>query len=77
MIHANNNGFISNSTNNKNHWQTKYIDVKHHFVKQRTKLGQVIFNYILFVDNVADLFTKSLPWDATLKFVNALGLYKY
>jgi len=41
------------------------------------KLGQVIFNYITSAENVADLFTKPLPQDATLKFVKALGLHKY
>ena len=41
------NRFISNSINNKNYWWTKYINVKHHFVEQKTKLGQVTFDYIL------------------------------
>ena len=71
VIHADNNGSISNSTNDKNYRQTKCVDIK-----QRIKLGQVTFNYIPFAENVADLFTKQLPRDATLKFVKALRLHK-
>jgi len=33
-IHANNTGTISNCINDKNHWQTKHIDVHHYFVKE-------------------------------------------
>ena len=60
IIQTDNNESISNSINNKNHYYIKYINIKYHFVKQRTKCGQVIFNYILSVNNVADLFTKIL-----------------
>jgi len=35
VIHADNNGSISNSTNDKNYRQTKCVDIK-----QRIKLGQ-------------------------------------
>jgi len=77
MIHADNNGFISNSTNDKNYWQNKYIDIKHYFVKQRTNLGQVTFDYIPSTENVANLFTKPLPWNTTPKIVKVLRLYKH
>ena len=36
---------LSNSSNNKNHHYTEYIDIKHHFVKKHTKLEQVLFEY--------------------------------
>jgi len=53
----------------------KHINIKHHFVKQRVKCGQVIFDYIPFANNIADLFIKLLLWDVILKFVRKLGLY--
>ena len=37
---------FSNSLNYKNYQQTKYIDTKHYLTKKKTKLGQVIFQYI-------------------------------
>ena len=51
---------IENSTNDKNYYQIKYINTKHQFFKQRTKLDQVTFDYILSANNIANLFTKSL-----------------
>jgi len=75
MIYIDNNRFISNSINNKNHQWTKYI--KHYFVKQRTKLEQVTFDYIPSAENITDFFTKLLPQNTTLKFVKILKLYKH
>ena len=60
IIHVNNDSSTSNSLNNKNHCHTKHIDVKHHFVKKCTKLGQVLFTYILSSENTADMFIKLL-----------------
>jgi len=77
MIHADNHRSILNIMNNKNYWWTKYVDVKHHFVKQRTKLEQVTFNYIPSAKNITDFFTKLLPQDAILRFVKILRLYKH
>ena len=34
IINADNEGLISNSLNYKNHQRTKYINVKHYFVKE-------------------------------------------
>lgn len=51
---------IENSTNDENYYQIKYINIKHHFFKQRTKLGQVTFDYVLSANNIANLFTKLL-----------------
>ena len=61
MIHADNNGSISHSLNNKNHWRTKHIDVRHHFVKDQVKWGNITFQYIPSSNNIADLFTKPFP----------------
>ena len=60
---ANNQGSIANTTNGKNHQRTKYIDIKHHFVKERAKSGEVSFEYILSAENLADIFTKPLLRD--------------
>jgi len=57
-IYADNNGSISNSTNNKNHCRTKHINVKFHFVKEHMKKREIMFIYILSSDNLADLFTN-------------------
>jgi len=71
IIHADNDSSILNS---KNHRHTKHIDIKHHFVKEHAKLGQVLFKYILSSDNTTDMFTKPLTSDALQKFILHLGI---
>ena len=73
-IYADNNGFISNSTTNKHHCHTKHIDIKFHFVNEHTKKREVIFNYIPSANNIADLFTKPLPWDTVRRLAATLDL---
>jgi len=53
MIYVDNNYFISYSLNNKNYQYTKHINVKYYFIKQRTKLSHVTFDYILSTNNIA------------------------
>ena len=74
LIHADNNGSISHSLNNKNHRRTKHIDVRHHFVKDHVKCGNVTFQYILSSENIADLFTKPLPREKIRQFTTKLQL---
>ena len=74
IICADNSGFIANSTTDKNHQYTKYIDIRHHFIKEHTKSGDVIFQYTPTFDNIANVLTKPLPRDTLWKFVNCLGL---
>ena len=73
-IYADNNGSISNSTNDKNHRRTKHIDVKFHFVKEHMKKGEIMFTYIPSSDNLADLFTKSLPLEMIRRLATAMDL---
>ena len=74
LIHADNNGSISISLNYKNHRRTKHIDVKHHFVKEHTENGDVLFQYIPSSNNIADILTKPLPRDKICKFAVQLGM---
>ena len=45
------------------------MDVWHHFIKEHTKLGNIIFQYTPTTENVADILTKTLPKDTLHKFV--------
>jgi len=73
-IFADNNGSISNSLNDKNHRCTKHINVRHRFIKEHTKSGDVIFQYTPTSKNIADILTKALPRDTLRKFVHRMGL---
>ena len=73
-IYADNSGSIANSTTDKNHRRTKHIDVRHHFIKEHVKLGNIIFQYTRTTENTADILTKPLPRDTLRKFAYHLGL---
>ena len=73
-VFADNSRSISNSLNNKNHWRTKHIDVRHHFIKEHTKLGNITFQYPPTTENIADILTKALPRDTLHKFICRMGL---
>lgn len=74
IIYADNNGAISNSINNKHHRRTKHIDVRHHFVKEHTESGDILFQYTPSNENIADILTKPLARDATRKFTTYMSL---
>jgi len=73
-IYADNNRSIANSTTEKNYWYTKHINVRHHFIKEHVKLGNIRFQYIPTTENIADLLTKPLSKDILRKFMNYLEL---
>jgi len=73
-IHADNNGAIAISTNDKNYRRTKHINVWHHFVKEHTEANEVNFKYILSVSNMADFLTKPLPRDTIWRTITILDL---
>jgi len=75
-IHADNSRSIANTMNDKNHHRTKYIDVKHHFIKERIKVGEVVFKYIPSKENLVDMLTKPLAREATRKINKELGLQR-
>jgi len=73
-IYADNMRSIANTVNRKNHRRTKHIDIKYHFTKEHVKLGTVAFEYTPSNENLADLFTKPLSWDALQNIITNLGL---
>ncbi|KAM9916699.1 hypothetical protein OXX59_009809, partial [Metschnikowia pulcherrima] len=51
---------------------SKHIRVKAHFVKQNVELRNMSLSYISTKDNIADIFTKALPF-ATFDHLRSLG----
>jgi hypothetical protein len=73
-IYRDNTGAIANTKNDKNHQRTKHIDVKHHFIKEKTTAGLVAFAYVPSAENLADILTKPLARDAVIKCCNGMGI---
>lgn len=59
-ILCNNNAAISLSEDPSLHQRIKHIDIKYHFLRERTHSKEIKLSYINTNDNVADIFTKAL-----------------
>ena len=59
----------SAALNNRN----KYIDVRYHFVREKTADGTVSLQYLPTTSIIANFFTKALPAYSFLRFRSALG----
>ena len=59
------------------HARTKHIEVHYHYVRERLSTGEISLAYVPTQDNLADLFTKSLPCEKFEAFCKALGLLPF
>ena len=60
IIHADSNGAIDLSKNQKVSQRSKHIDIRYHFIRSHVN-SDFKLEYISTHDNIADLFTKQLP----------------
>ena len=58
LIRGDNKGSIDLSRNPVLNRRSKHIDIKHHFVREKSKEGIVDIQHIPTAENLADLFTK-------------------
>ncbi|KAL4297937.1 hypothetical protein GQ457_12G019090 [Hibiscus cannabinus] len=61
VIHVDNKSTIELAKNPVNHERSKHIDVRFHFIRDHVKEGNVELVHVASHDQVADIFTKSLP----------------
>ncbi|MCO5602787.1 hypothetical protein L7F22_056925 [Adiantum nelumboides] len=59
------------------HARTKHIEVHYHYVRERLSAGQISLDYVPTLDNLVDLFTKTLSREKLEDFRNALGLLPF
>ena len=60
--------------NLKFHRCTKHIDIVFHFIREHQRRGDIDIQYIPTFDQLADLFTKALPFDRFFLLRNSIGL---
>lgn len=72
-IFEDNNGCIAIANNPTDHKRTKHIDVKYHFSREKIEENHVNLEYISTGDQIADMFTKSIPAVQFVRFRTRLG----
>ena len=53
----------------------KHIDIRYLRAREDVKEGRVKYTHVPSAQNVADIFTKPLPYPQFVKFREALGLH--
>ena len=51
---------IKISLNQVQHFKTKHIEIRYHFIQDDIRQGEIELNYVNTHDNLADIFTKPL-----------------
>lgn len=73
-IYEDNQSCITITKEPRKHQRLKHIDVKYCFVKEACDNGNILIKYIPTTDQIADIFTKSLPLNIFQKFVSFISL---
>jgi hypothetical protein len=60
VIHEDNQGCIALTENPVMHKRTKHIDIRHHFIRERVEMGEIVLKYVATQDQLADMLTKPL-----------------
>ena len=60
-IKCDNSTAITLTKNASSHSHVKHTDIKHHWICEVVKIGDIKVTYIPLEENIADLFTKALP----------------
>lgn len=71
---ADNQGSIFLATNPAHDRRTKHIDIRYHYIREFVENGYGDIFWCPTEDQVADAFTKSLPYPTHVKFVEAMGI---
>jgi hypothetical protein len=72
-LYSDNASAIALALSTKGHQRAKHIDIRHHYIRERVKEGQIDLKHVTSVNNLADVFTKALL--KVLHNNNMVGLY--
>ncbi|GKC44352.1 hypothetical protein Tco_1062074 [Tanacetum coccineum] len=73
-MHCDSKAAIAISCNPVQHYRTKHIDVRYHFIKEQVENSIVELFFVRTEYQLADLFTKDLSKDRFKYLVRRLGM---
>ena len=74
QIYCDNTSAISISKNPVMHSKTKHIPIKYHFLREQVAEKNIRVEYVGTKEQVANIFTKPLPWEAFEHLCQRLGV---
>jgi hypothetical protein len=73
-IHGDNAPAIALTKNTKGHARAKHIDVRYHYIREAVSQGRALIEHVPSEQNLADIFTKSLPRTVHQHLCQQIGL---
>ena len=73
-LYCDNSGAVTNSKEPRSHKRGKYIERKYHLIREIVNQGDVAVMKIPTLDNLTDLFTKTLTEKQCFKHVEEMDL---
>ena len=73
-IKCDNTSAINISKNPVLHSRTKYIEIRHHFLRDHVLKGDCVLEFVDTKNQLVDIFTKPLPKDSFYTIRRELGL---
>ena len=71
-MYEDNDGAIQLAQNPLSSGRTKYIDVRHHFIRDLVKEGKIVIKYVVSAKQRVDCLTKALGGEPFMEHRNVL-----
>ena len=75
IIRCDNTSTINLTKNPIQYSKSKYIEIRHHFIRKYVQNNNIILHYVCTEKQLADIFTKALSEDRFYKIRRELGIF--
>ena len=74
VVYCDNTSAINISKNLVQHFRTKHIDIRHHFIRELVENKAVVIEHVATENQLADIFTKALDSSRFNSLRKSLGI---